>query len=101
MDERLDDVLVDLERDGGKRGTGHDPPDPLRRAEDQADKDHGGDDRGREEVGELAPAIDDMGTFEHAECVCLQAVRAVTARHGQAQERIASRLTRAMTWSGP
>ena len=32
-----------------------------------------------EEVGDLAPAIDGRGTFEHAKCVLLQAVRAVTA----------------------
>ena len=63
-----------------ERGTGHDPQEhPLESTEDQADKQHGADDRGREEVGELAPAIDGRGTFEHAKCVQLQAVRAVTA----------------------
>ena len=57
LDERLDDVLVDLKRDDGKPGAGHDPQeDTPESAEDQADEDHGADDRGREEVGELGPS---------------------------------------------
>ncbi len=80
MDQRLEDMLVELKRDDGKRGAGHDPQEhPLQSAEDQAGNDHGADDRSPEEVGDLAPAIDGRGTFEHAKCVLLQAVRAVTA----------------------
>ena len=79
LDERLDDMLVDLKRDDGKHGAGHDPQEDMpESAEKKAAEDHGAYDRGREEVGELAPAIDARGPFEHAECVLLQAVRAVT-----------------------
>ena len=51
----------------------------LRAPKTRHDKYHGADDRGREEVGELAPAIDDRATIEHPKCVLLQAVGAVTA----------------------
>ena len=72
-------MLINLEGDGGERGTGHDPQEhPPQSAEDQADEDHDADNRGPQEVGEPAPVIDARGTLEHAHCVLLQAVRAVT-----------------------